>query len=171
MKIPPRRAQALVDYALILALVALIILAVLTLLGSQVANSFRRVLAGLNGQQPANIQTIATDFMQRTASYYQAHGYYPPTWGDGRYTALGLNPADWQTPVAGIQWNPNGDYIGLANVSGDNIQVYARDTQGNLLHLYDGWDIWCQSSTGRCFYHSATSGIEINLSTIYTTTN
>ena len=161
----------MVDYALILALIALISLAVLTLLGSQVADGLRKVVAGLSGQQTANIQSIALDFMQRTASYYQAHGNYPPNWGDGRYTALGLNPADWQTPVAGIQWNPHGDYIGLANATGDNIQVYVKDTQGNLLHLYDGWNIWCQSSTGICYYHTADTGPQVNLSTIYVTTN
>jgi Flp pilus assembly pilin Flp len=63
MKIHERRAQALTDYALILALVALLILAVLTLLGSQVAEGVRKVLDGLNGQATANLQTIARDFM------------------------------------------------------------------------------------------------------------
>jgi hypothetical protein len=86
-------------------------------------------------------------------------------WG---FTALGLNPADWQSLVNGISWGPHGDSIGLGNVAGDNVQIYVKDTQGNLLHLIDTWKIWCRASDGRCFYHTIDSGIEVNLNTLET---
>jgi pilus assembly protein Flp/PilA len=51
MKIPKREeGQGLVEYALLLVLVAIIIIAILTILGSQVMVVFARVTAGLNGQ-------------------------------------------------------------------------------------------------------------------------
>lgn len=50
MNIPEReQGQGLVEYALLLALIALIVLAILTLLGAQVVLAFARVAGGLNG--------------------------------------------------------------------------------------------------------------------------
>lgn len=51
MKIPKREeGQGLVEYALLLVLVAIVIVAILTILGSQVMVVFAKVTAGLNGQ-------------------------------------------------------------------------------------------------------------------------
>lgn len=50
MNIPEKeQGQGLVEYALLLALIALIVLAILTLLGTQVVLGFARVAGGLNG--------------------------------------------------------------------------------------------------------------------------
>ena len=43
MYLPREQGQGLVEYALLLVLVALVVLAILTLLGPQVANVFSRV--------------------------------------------------------------------------------------------------------------------------------
>ena len=51
MNLPKREeGQGLVEYALLLVLVAVIIIAILTILGSQVMVVFAKVTAGLNGQ-------------------------------------------------------------------------------------------------------------------------
>jgi pilus assembly protein Flp/PilA len=47
MYLSSERGQGLVEYALILVLVALVVLAVLLLLGPQIANVFSRVTNGL----------------------------------------------------------------------------------------------------------------------------
>jgi pilus assembly protein Flp/PilA len=60
MKIPKREeGQGLVEYALLLVLVAVIIIAILTVLGSQVMVVFARVMAGLNGQTVTGVGTEA----------------------------------------------------------------------------------------------------------------
>ena len=41
--------QGLVEYALILVLVAIVVIAILTLLGPQIGNVFSRVTSGLTG--------------------------------------------------------------------------------------------------------------------------
>lgn len=41
--------QGLVEYALILVLVAIVVIAILTLLGPQIGNVFSRITAGLTG--------------------------------------------------------------------------------------------------------------------------
>ncbi len=47
--LPREEGQGLVEYALILVLVAVIVIAVLTLLGPQVANVFSMVTNGMSG--------------------------------------------------------------------------------------------------------------------------
>jgi pilus assembly protein Flp/PilA len=49
MYLPREEGQGLVEYALILVLVAVVVIAILTLLGPQVANIFSQVTNGLGG--------------------------------------------------------------------------------------------------------------------------
>jgi len=46
---PKEKGQGLVEYALILVLVAIVVIAVLTLLGPIVANVFSKINSGLGG--------------------------------------------------------------------------------------------------------------------------
>ncbi len=46
---PKEKGQGLVEYALILVLVAVVVIAVLTLLGPIVANVFSNIVSGLGG--------------------------------------------------------------------------------------------------------------------------
>ncbi len=48
MYLPREEGQGLVEYALILVLVAIVVIAILTLLGPQIANVFSRVTNGLD---------------------------------------------------------------------------------------------------------------------------
>jgi pilus assembly protein Flp/PilA len=49
MYLPREEGQGLVEYALILVLVAIVVIAILALLGPQIANIFSRVTSGLDG--------------------------------------------------------------------------------------------------------------------------
>lgn len=49
MNLVRERGQGLVEYALILVLVAVVVIAVLTLLGPQIANTFSMVTNGMGG--------------------------------------------------------------------------------------------------------------------------
>ncbi len=167
MKRVTATGQALIEYALILFLMISMSL-ILAVLGSRTAGTYQQIVNAFAtpATADATIQGIARKFMTATLDYFQKNGRWPPSWGDARFTALGFNPADWDAPVAGIRWNPNGEYIGLANVIGDKLQVYVRDTQGNRLHLYDGWNIWCQANSARCYYHTMGTGPEVDLNSI-----
>jgi Flp pilus assembly pilin Flp len=95
MKKQTTLAQGTTEYALILALVALVILAVLALFGKQLAAAYQKAANGLTGVKgPGSIQSIAQDFMARSLAYHQATGNWPSTWGDQRLTQLGLNPGE-----------------------------------------------------------------------------
>lgn len=49
MYLPQEEGQGLVEYALILVLVAIVVIAILALLGPQISNIFSRVTSGLSG--------------------------------------------------------------------------------------------------------------------------
>jgi pilus assembly protein Flp/PilA len=49
MYLPREEGQGLVEYALILVLVAIVVIAILALLGPQISNIFSKVTSGLGG--------------------------------------------------------------------------------------------------------------------------
>ncbi len=49
MYLPREEGQGLVEYALILVLVAVVVIAILALLGPQIANVFSQITSGLGG--------------------------------------------------------------------------------------------------------------------------
>ncbi len=48
MYLPREEGQGLVEYALILVLVAIVVIAILTLVGPAIANTFSKITNGLN---------------------------------------------------------------------------------------------------------------------------
>ena len=109
-------------------------------------------------------QRIADDFLERIQAFHDKNARWPRTWGDFRFSDLGLDPAPWAVPVEGVYWNPHGSEIGLANKAGDNLQIYVKDFRGNWLHLYDGWNIWCRAEG--CYFHTVAPGNEVDISTL-----
>jgi Flp pilus assembly pilin Flp len=158
------KAQGLVEYALILALVGLAVLAVMLITGTNLSDAYSQAADTLKGEEAVSAQGIMDDFLARIQKFYDENGRYPRSWGDYRFTDIGLDPADWADSVEGIFWNPNGDKIGLGNKRGDDVQVYVTDMDGKRRHLYDGWNIWCTG--GGCYYHTVAPGNEVDISTL-----
>ena len=159
--------RSLIEYSLILGVV-LIMFVGMASIGPVFTGRVNTLTDQLTGAKAAPklspVETITADFLKRIQAFYDKNGHWPRTWGDFRFTDLGLNPADWTQPVEGILWNPHGNEIGLADQAGDNLQVYVKDLKGNLLHLYDGWNIWCRA--GHCYYHTVAPENEVDLSTL-----
>jgi hypothetical protein len=142
---------------------------ILATMGVRTADTFSQIVAALAGQtksEATSPQQIANDFLNRINAYNNRNGRWPRSWGDYRFSDLGLNPQDWANAVEGVFWNPNGDKLGLANRAGDNLQIYVKDLKGNRLHLYDGWNIWCVPGSRACYYHTVAPGNEVNLDTL-----
>jgi len=164
-----QNGQAKIEYALLIVLVALAAIVVLALLGPQLFDVYQSVASqfmSIEDEDTSPVVSLMQDFLSRILDYQAANGKWPRSWGDYRFTDIGLNPADWTGPVEGIYWNPNGDKIGLANKPGDNLQIYVEDLNGNELKLYDGWSIWCVATTGQCYYHTVAPGNEVDLNTL-----
>ncbi len=159
--------QGTVEYAIIIVLIALAVIAALIGMGATMGNSLGLVAGKM--ATPTSTMAIIADFNARMLAYYNAHGSWPRTWSPYNFTDIGLNPSDWSQPINGLYFSPHGNEVAIANVAGDNIQVYVKDLNGNTLHLYDTWAIWCPVNASSCYYHTVAPGNEVNISTIYTT--
>jgi Flp pilus assembly pilin Flp len=163
---PIHSGQSLVEYGLIAALIALVALGALLLVGQSVSQTYDAAAAGLNGDEDETVAGIAGDFLERMQGYYDANGRWARSWGDDRFTQLGLDPAVWNEPVAGIYWNPNKEKIGLGNKPGDDLQIYVTDLDGRTRRLYDGWHVWCVTTDGKCYYHTVAPENEIDINSL-----
>ena len=160
-----KKGQGLVEYALILALVALAVIGAMRVTGTSLSDVYVRVASAFGIETGSPIEALLGDFLERIQTFYDENGRYPRSWGDYRFTDIGLDPADWDGTVDGVSWTPSGSRIGLGNEIGDDIQIYVTDLDGNRLHLYDGWNIWCLSD-GVCYYHTVAPGNEVDISTV-----
>jgi hypothetical protein len=59
--------------------------------------------------------------------------------------------------------------MGIANKIGDSIEVYAKDLNGNTVHLGNGWSIWRPVNNAYCYFHTVASGNEVDPASIYAT--
>ncbi len=166
------RGAPLVEYALVIALVALAAILVLTALGGTTSSLYGGISSSLNGlglSAPA-LQTVLAsidDWQARELAYYQQHGSWPRTWSPYNFTDIGLNPADWTQAIDGLILSPHGDEVGLTPAPG--YHVYVQDLNGNTEQLYSGWAIWCPVNDSNCYYHTVAPGNEVNIHTITVT--
>jgi pilus assembly protein Flp/PilA len=164
-----QKGQAKVEYALLLVLVALVAIISLALLGPQIGETYQEVKNSFFQDADTNVNPIfqtVDDFLKRIQDFYDQNGRWPRSLSPYNYTDLGLDPDDWDEPVEGVYWGPHGKDVGLANRHGDNLEIYVDDLEGNTLHLYNGWNIWCVASSGQCYYHSVAPGNEVDINTL-----
>ncbi len=74
MRLKRERGQGLVEYALILVLVAVVVIAALVLLGPQISSAYNRVITGLGGTVPYTYTitsgpTISTSYSSGLCTY------------------------------------------------------------------------------------------------------
>ena len=161
--------QGTVEYALILVLVAIVVVASLALMGPGISEGFQSVLDGLrleNAPQDSKINTTINDFLSRINDFYAENGRWPRSWGSYAFTDLGLDPEDWDEPVEGIRWGPHGADVGLGTNSDDPYVIYVENQDGELQKLYDGWRIWCVAADGNCYYHRVAPENKIDINTL-----
>ena len=159
--------QGLVEYALIIALIAVITIAVLAIFGASIAKGFQKVVDYFQGSRSS--EQIIGDMKARMLNYYNLHGSWPRTFSPYNFTDIGLNPSDYSQPINGLYFSPHGSEVGIANRAGDAIEVYAKDLSGHTLHLINGWSIWCPVNDANCYYHNIAPGNEVIPGSIYAT--
>jgi Flp pilus assembly pilin Flp len=166
------RGQNLIEYAIVLLLVAVVVITALTTFGTSVRESISNSIAVIEGGteiQPS-MESIAIglvgDFINRINAYYAQHGRWPRSWNPYRFTDIGLDPADWSGLVGGLHWTPNGDKIGYGTVAGDPYIVYITNLAGQRLRLYDSWNIWCVAASQKCYYKTVAPQNEVDMSTL-----
>jgi pilus assembly protein Flp/PilA len=171
----PREAgQGMVEYALILVLVAVVIIVALALFGSRVSSTYKTVVDGLQGGR--STQQVIADFQTRMLNYFNLHTHWQGSYSPYNFTDLGLNPADWSQPVNGLNFSPhidNGPYrlggeVGISN-SNPAVKIFAKNLSGTTLRLNNAWAIWCPVNDPYCYMHTVAAGNEVDPASIYAT--
>lgn len=153
----------MVEYALILILVSIIIIGAVSVFGSKVTNLYENIINSISGGS-RGIPALINDFYVRILDFKEENGRWPKSWGEERFTEIGLDPDDWDETVSGVEWIPHGDNIGLGNVTGDDINLYVTFTDGVRRQVYTV--IWCYPETDRCFYRNTSPENEVDITTL-----
>ena len=175
------RGQSFAEYVLLLVLIAVIVILVLGLTGRLTASDLNvDFISGASRTTqdtitatpaPLSNQQILQDINSRILNFYNLHNSWPRTWSPYNFTDVGLNPTDYSQAINGLYWSPHGSNIGIANRSGDAYEVYVKKLDGTMLHLVNGWSIWCDVPTSVCYYHTIAPGNEVDFSSIVVTSN
>ncbi len=166
--------QALGEYSIGIALVAIALIAALITLGGNISGLFTGLAAGLQSQSSGEAKTslgstpgeISKSFIDLILRYYNEHGRWPRSWEPYNYSDLGLDPDEWSQPIDGVKYVPAGDRFGITNVRGDEYQVYVKTKDGRRLHVYDGYGVWYDFDSRQWYYHSKRRNIPVDISTL-----
>jgi prepilin-type N-terminal cleavage/methylation domain-containing protein len=125
---------------------------------------------GGNGDVVQNeIQTFADktgmliDLIQK---FYDKNGTYPRSWGDYRYTDIGLNPADWSKPVDGLYFTPGGTLVNVKPAEGYIITVQGPDGKTLVLTEKLHWNLVYDMAGKQWYYHYKDPANAVNISTL-----
>jgi prepilin-type N-terminal cleavage/methylation domain-containing protein len=109
---------------------------------------------------------ITTSLIKLIDAFYAAHGYYPRSWGDFRWTDLGLTAADWQAAVDHLTYKPAGSAVRVRPAAG--FVMVVTNTQGVKLTLTNNlnWDLVYDNATGQWYYHTIDPANKVDISTL-----
>jgi len=110
---------------------------------------------------------ITGNMIALTQSFYDTNGKWPRSFGDYRYTDIGLNPADWSDVVYdGLIYGTGGSRISIKPGEGWQITVLGLDGVERILVADDHWNIWYDMLTSQWYYHNITPAEKIDISTM-----
>lgn len=100
---------------------------------------YPRVICSLHGEDEvresvpltslgSTFEEIAGGMIDLTKKYYSKYGSYPRSWGDYRYTDIGLDPDEWDTSYEGIIYKPTGNRIAIEPDEG--FTFFVTDARG-----------------------------------------
>jgi len=93
-------------------------------------------------------------------------GKYGRTWGDYRYTDLGLDPEEWAEAIDHIYYKPSGSTLLIEPEDGYTFIV--TDSDGNTRELSStlNWNLIYDDSDGNWYYHTIDEDNIIDITTL-----
>ena len=93
-------------------------------------------------------------------------GSYGRTWGDFRFTDIGLDPKDWENPISHVYYKPAGSLLRISPEEGYKFVV--KDLNGNTKELSYSlkWDLIYDVKNGKWYYHSISDVNIVDINTL-----
>ncbi|MDD2217981.1 MAG: hypothetical protein PHX63_06075 [Eubacteriales bacterium] len=98
--------------------------------------------------------------------YFIDNGHYGRTWGDYRYTDIGLDLEDWENPVLHIYFKPTGNILRISPEEGYKLVVIDSFGMIRTLSYSLNWDLIYNASDGKWYYHSISENNIIDINTL-----
>ncbi len=109
---------------------------------------------------------ISPEMINLIMDYYARNGRYLPTWGDRRYTEIGLDPSDWNKPINHIVYTPQGSILKVEPE--DGYSFFFELTSGEFKELTgkSNWTLIYNDLDKKWYHHSIKPENEVNIETI-----
>jgi len=109
---------------------------------------------------------ISGGMISRIQEFYEQNDRYPRSWGDYRFTDIGLDPEEWGEPVDHVYYGPGGTRISVEPEAGWAIEVEDLGGETHVLTESLHWNIWYDMETQAWYYHDIEPGNEIDIDTM-----
>jgi prepilin-type N-terminal cleavage/methylation domain-containing protein len=112
----------------------------------------------------STFQEISAGMLKKIVDHYNLTGYYGRTWGDYRYTDIGLVPSDWTAPVNHIIYTPKGSSFTIKPEDGYTFFVNRLNGQTIKMKSTYNYYLIYDVLTQKWYYYSidAANAIDIN---------
>lgn len=109
---------------------------------------------------------ISTAMIDLIVQKYVNDGSYGRTWGDYKYTDIGLDPQDWNEPILHVFYTPSGSTVRIKPE--DGYQFIVEDYLGTtrVLTSSSNWNLVYDVKTETWYYHSIAESNVIDINTL-----
>lgn len=111
-------------------------------------------------------QEITPNLVSDIQDFYTNNGRYGRSWGDYRYTDLGLEPEDWENPISHIYYTPSGKNLYLTPEDGYQFVLTNDDGDEFILKASYNWNLIYNDESGNWYYHTISDENLVNFSSL-----
>ncbi len=115
----------------------------------------------------SDFEEISSGMIALIISNYEDQGHYGRTWGDYRYTDIGLDPDDWNSPINHMIYKPKGETMLVTPESGYEFQV--ENEAGETKTVWKGYNLIYDTESENWYYHSVNESNIVDIDTLRVT--
>ena len=139
---------------------------------------YPRVICSVHGEAQAKeaekpLTSLGSTFGEITAAmisliedFYKKNGRYPRSWGDYRFTDLGLKPEEWSKSYDGIIYTPIENRVTTSPAEGFTIVITDDKGKERKLTAKSNWSLVYSIENKQWYYKNINKNNKIDISTL-----
>lgn len=112
----------------------------------------------------SDFSEISSGMIAKILQRYNDVGSYGRTWGEYRYSDLGLEPDDWNDPIEHLHYVPSGSKLLISPEDGYRIKF--QFNSGQVITGIPTYNLIFDSTNDTWYYHKILPGNEIDIDSI-----